>query len=120
MRKDVLNPKGFKLFNDISVATNQTSDIVYIPFLDNVGITVHWSGSSIDGELKIEVSNQQENPQEAMSWIELDFGQAIMISGNSGNHLINCNNVPFNALRLRYVATSGSGTLTAILQSKMV
>ena len=120
MRKDVLTPRGFKIFDDVDASGNQTSPIVYVPFLDNVGIIVAWSGSSLDGELSVEVSNQQENPQESMQWAKLDFGGPILIVGDSGDHLINCNNVPFNALRLQYAANSGTGTLSAILQVKMV
>lgn len=120
MRKDVLNPKGFKLFNETDMSVNQTSPIVYVPYLDNVGIVVSWAGTSPVGEVVVEVSNQQENPNESMIWGELDFGSPITITGNTGEHLISCNNVPFNAMRLKYKATSGVGDLTAILQVKMV
>lgn len=120
MRKDVLNPKGFKVFDSVSMATTQTSPIVYVPYLDNVGIVVSWSGTSPVGEVVVEVSNQQDNPNEAMIWTELDFGAPVAITGNTGDHLISCNNLPFNALRLKYVATSGTGNLNAFLQVKMV
>lgn len=120
MRKDVLNPKGFKIFNQVDISTNQTSDIIYVPYLDNVGIVVSWSGTSPVGELKIEVSNQQENPNEAMVWGELDFGSTINITGNTGDHLISISQIPFNAIRLQYVSASGTGSLTANIEAKMV
>jgi hypothetical protein len=120
MRKDVLNPKGFKMFDGVDISGNQTSPIVYVPYLDNVGIVVAWSGTTPVGELVVEVSNQQENPNETITWTALDFGAPITISGNSGDHAISCNNLPFNALRLKYNATSGTGNLTATLQVKMV
>ena len=120
MRKDVLNPKGFKIFNEVNISTNQTSDIIYVPYLDNIGIVVSWSGTSPVGELKVEVSNQQENPNESMVWSELDFGSSIVISGNTGDHLISITQIPFNAVRLKYVSTSGTGTLTANIEAKMV
>ena len=121
MRKDVLNPKGFKAFNAVSMATNQTSPIIYIPYLDNLGIVVSWeNGSSLAGEVVVEVANQQENPNESIIWGELDFGTTISISGASGEHLINCAQLPFNAMRIKYISTSGTGDLTAIVQVKMV
>lgn len=121
MRKDVLNPKGFKAFNAVDISTNQTSPIIYIPFLDNLGIVVSWAnGSSLAGEIVVEVANQQENPNESIIWSALDFGTTISISGASGEHLINCQQLPFNAMRLKYLSTSGSGDLTAIVQVKMV
>lgn len=120
MRKDVLNVKGFKVFDAVDISSNQTSEIVYVPYLDNVGIVVSWSGTSPVGELFVEVSNQQENPNETMTWVALDFGAQISITGNTGSHIINANQLPFNALRVRYARTGGVGSLTATLQVKMV
>ena len=120
MRKDVLNVRGFKLFDAANLSADRTSEIVYVPYLDNVGMIVSWSGTAPVGELKIEVSNQQENPNQPMIWSELDFGSPIIITGNSGTHTINMNQLPFNAIRARYVRTGGSGSLDLIMQVKMV
>lgn len=120
MRKDVLNTAGYKVFDNVDISTNQTSGIVYTPFLDNVGIVIAWTGISPVGVIIVEVSNQKENPNESMEWVALDFGSSVAITGASGNHIINCNQLPFNAVRLRYVRTSGSGNLTATIQVKMV
>lgn len=120
MRKDVLNVKGFKIFDATDISTDQTSEIVYVPYLDNVGMIVSWTGTSPVGELKIEVSNQQQNPNEPMIWSQLDFGSAIAISGNSGTHTINMNQLPFNAIRAKYARVSGTGNLDLIAQVKMV
>lgn len=119
MRKDVLNPKGFKLFDEVDLTTNQTSNIVYVPYLDNVGIILIFAGTGNVGELFVEVSNQQENPNESMVWTALDFGSQINIA-DTGTHAISIAQIPFNAIRLKYVAASGTGTLTAFIEAKMV
>lgn len=119
MRKDVLNPSGYKMFDAVDISTNQTSEIVYIPFLDNPGIIVEWTGTSPVGELVLEVSNQKENPNEAMIWTSL-YSSTIAVTGNTGIHTLTATQLPYNAMRLKYLSTSGTGTLTAILQVKMV
>lgn len=123
MRKDTLKPTGYKLLDSVPTITSITSDTVYVPFLDNVGIQVSWSGSiAAEGTLFVDVSNQQENPNEAQQWSTLDFGSTITIDDTAGDHLININQLPYNALRVRYVAIDHSSDclLTVIIQAKMI
>ena len=87
MRKDVLNPKGYELFNAVDISTNQTSDIVYIPYLDNLGIIVEWSGTAPVGEIDVQVANQQTNPNTSIIWTSL-FSNSIPVTGNTGSHTI--------------------------------
>lgn len=123
MRKDVLKPTGFKLLDSVPTATTVTSETVYVPFLDNVGIQIAWSGSiAANGLIFIEVSNQQENPNESIQWSALDFGSSITITDVSGDHLININQCPYNALRVRYVAIDHASDceMTVVIQAKMI
>lgn len=109
------------MFNSVSLASNQTSSATFVGYTDNHGIAISWTGTSPIGSLVVEVTNDViDQPSITPSWIALDFGSAITISGASGNHLINVNQGPYHALRMRYVFTSGTGNLTAKLTSKQV
>lgn len=83
-----------------------------VNFQDNQGIIVTWTGTSPVGVLTFEVSN------DGLTWVALDFGTPIAISGNSGNHLVNINQISCSNLRATYTKTSGTGVLLASLTSK--
>src|SRR5690242_4257545 len=96
-----------------SMASSQTSQVTTIQYMDNVGIILSWAGSSPVGEVFVDVSNDN-----FVSFETLNFGANIDISGNSGQHLISMNQLPFGFIRIRYVRASGSGILLATLSSK--
>lgn len=87
---------------------------------DNIGIQLVWSGTAPSGEVFIETSNDYEPNVDPGTWTSLDFGVPILITGNSGDHIININLVPFANIRLRYETASGNGTLVATLVMKTV
>jgi hypothetical protein len=91
-----------------------TSNVTRTEYLDNVGIILSWTGTSPVGTLAIQASTDNT------TWVALDFGSTISISGNTGTHILNINQVPFSYLRAVYTKTSGTGTLTALLSSKQV
>ncbi len=98
----------------VDLSINHTSEITDVQNLDNIGISVSWSGTSPIGELFVEVTNDTDKPDQASwIWTQLDFGAPIAITGNTGSHLININQVPFTKMRLQYEAGSGIGQLTA-------
>lgn len=98
---------------------NITGEATDVLFLDNVCYEAVWSGASPDGELIIEVTGDNITETGVVpTWIELDFGAPIPITGNSGNHLINVNQTPFRYIRPRYARSSGTGTLNIKLTSK--
>jgi hypothetical protein len=89
-----------------------TSSVTNVTYGDNIGIAVNWTGTSPVGALDIQVSN------DGSTWVSLDFGSSIAISGNSGNALININQLPYAQIRAVYTKTSGTGTLYASLTAK--
>lgn len=91
-----------------------TSNTTNVTYGDNIGIAVNWTGTSPVGTLDIQVSN------DGTTWLSLDFGAAIAISGNTGNHLLNIKQLPYAQIRAVYTKTSGTGTLFASLTSKQV
>lgn len=120
-RKNVI--KSFKLLDSVDISTNQTQATpTSVINMDKASIRVNWTGTSPVGELFVEARNTAEDADKAPAgdWFALDFGTAITISGNSGEHLIILNELPHNEIRLRYASTSGTGTLTAVITAKQV
>lgn len=112
-RKNIV--PSFKMIDAASVASNLTSAIVNVQNMDKAAIHVEWAGASPVGALTVEARNGAED-----TWYELAFGSAISISGNTGDHQIVFNELPFTDIRLQYAATSGTGTLDATITLKQV
>jgi hypothetical protein len=91
-----------------------TSSVSEVLNLDNIGIVVNWAGSSPVGALTIQASNDQ------LTWVSLDFGSTIDISGDSGSHIIDIAQLPYAYLRAVYTKASGTGTLFASLACKQI
>lgn len=91
-----------------------TSSSVNTKFLDNIGLLVEWTGSSPVGTLSIEVQNGSSG------WSALDFGTPIAVTGASGNLNININETPFEAMRVKYIRSSGTGAITVTLAAKTI
>lgn len=113
-RKNVV--KSYDMFTqsggDISAPI--VSDVVNVINQDKASIHIVWAGSSPVGEIVVEARNGEND-----SWYTLDF-DTITVTGNSGNHQLIFNELPFTDIRLQYGYTSGTGTITARLTSKVV
>lgn len=116
-RKNVV--KSFKMFDDGDISGTITSSETNVINLDKASIHITWTGSSPVGVLTIEASNQDPDKNSpAVVWKELDFGSAIDVTGNSGEHDIIFNELPFNVIRVVYTSTSGTGSINATLTAK--
>jgi len=104
----------------LDISGNCTTEITGVKNSDNIGIQLVWSGTTPSGEVFIEVSNDYVEGINPGTWEALDFGRNILITGNSGSHLININLVPFAYMRLSYDSASGNGTMVATLVMKTV
>lgn len=113
MRKNVI--KGFSMMDEVDISANATSSTVNVLNLDKASIYIDWAGSSPVGELTVEAKNGENSP-----WYALDFGVTIDVTGNTGDHLIILNEMPFEQLRIQYASTSGSGTISAYITAKQV
>lgn len=105
------------------MSSSQTSTYSNVLGMDNIGLLLSWSGASSPvGSFSVEVSNDYNNSNAINSgtWIALDFGSTISISGSSGSHEININQLPYSWIRTKYTRTSGSGTLNVFLSAKQM
>lgn len=111
--------KSYKLWDSADLSGNLTSNITNVIHLDKASIHVTWTGSSPDGTITVEATN--DDPASlAPVWRELDMGSAITVSGASGEHDLIFNELPFNAVRLKYAVSSGTGNINATIHSKSV
>lgn len=105
-------------FDTFSTPTN-------IDFLDNAGLQLTWTtaGTPI-GVFEIYVSNDpgNTNPQAnvpIVNWTQLDFGNTIAINSSETSHIINMNQLSFSWMAVKYVRSSGTGTIDGLLTVKM-
>jgi len=121
-RKDTL--KSYVLLNEQSTASSfdTYSNPTNIDYLDNVGIQVVWTGTTV-GVLEVYGSNDAANAQQGKyptNWSKFEFGATINVDTTNSDLLIHMNQVPYSWIALKYTATSGTGTMTAKLTVKMV
>jgi hypothetical protein len=67
------------------------------------------SGSSPVGEVQVFVSNEPDHTDEQ----ELDLSATLAVSGNSGIHIANIDQIPNRYMRLKYIGSSGTATAQA-------
>lgn len=98
---------------DMSVSST-TSSSTSVQNTDNIGIILSWTGTSPVGTVTISGSNDNS------TFVDLDFGSTISISGNTGSDLLNINQFPCAYIRIKYTKGSGTGTLTASMTTKQI
>lgn len=116
----------FKMIAAGNMSTSLLGTESSVAFIDYGKILIQWTGTSPVGNINIEelVVESSRNPDgnidvwEAINFTDLAGGTDIPISGNTGEHEIIFNKLPFSKLRVRYIRTSGIGTLNVIFTAK--
>jgi len=110
------------MLDAVDITSNQLSSATNVTNLDRCSISLAWTGGGTPvGTVTVEARQKDANKASAdQDWFTVDFGATISISGNSGSHLLIMDNLDFTDIRVRYTATSGSATLTAVLTAKQV
>lgn len=117
-RKNVIK-NGYKMLSDVDMSISTISELTEVSNLDKASIHIVWSGTAPIGTVKIESTN--DNPLNPIAvWREVIFNAPIEITGNTGDHDIIFNELPFNAIRISYTPASGTGTINAALSAKVV
>lgn len=101
-----------------------TSDITIIQKLSLISYSISWNGTSPLGEVIVEVSNDYTQNSDgsvknAGTWNELPLDLPAAVSGNVDNGFIDVESNGGYALRLRYLRTSGTGTIQAVISAKV-
>ena len=95
------------------MASSLTSPAVGIQFLDNVGIMASWTGTPT-GTFAVQVS------VDTVTWVPITLSPAITASGSADQAYFELNQLSAPYIRLVYTASSGSGTLNALVTAKMI
>lgn len=117
---------GFKIIDGGDISGDLTSLVSNVQFLDYGIMDISWTGSSPVGVINVEFLKLEAHRNTGTNtdvWQAIDFtgatgGTDIAISGASGNHQIIFNALPFPQIRVKYVRTSGSGSLTVTFSAK--
>lgn len=118
------NVSRLVLFDAVDGTTNPTT--IAKPFSifyqDNAGIVITWTGD-LAGTFSIFATNDAfgiNQPPDASSWVQLEFGAAITVdpSLQSQGILINLNQLPFTGLYVSYSNASGTGNISATITTK--
>lgn len=114
-RKMVGRP--FQVVTSGDMSSDITGEETTVTFTDNVGFQVVWIGTPT-GTFSV------EGTIDGITWTALDVrdadGNPPNAAGAAGSLLININQLPYDKVRLKYDATSGSGTLQAYNMTKSV
>jgi hypothetical protein len=110
-RKNVLAPYHLVQAGDMS--GNITSAATNIQYLDNVGVQFNWTGTPT-GSFYVEVSLDKAN------WTALSLSPAPAASGAAGTWYCDLQELSSPWIRVRYAASSGSGTLDVYVGGKAI
>lgn len=111
-RKSIIKP--FKALDSVDISSSQNSVSMNLESIDKAVIHIEWAGTSPVGVLTV-----QSRMDDKSSWIDVDMGNTINISGNTGSHVLLFNEKPAPEIRLSYAATSGVGIMTATLSGNV-
>lgn len=121
-RKDVIQP--FPVVVDGDMSGQITSLITDCRYIDNIAYQVKWSGSSPSGEYFIDTTlDEVTGPLANPTWTPLDFGLQMLVAGNSGDDIVNVNQLPFAFIRFRYepaLVSPGTGMMQVKIAAKQV
>lgn len=112
---------GFVLIPATSMASNITSDPVDVRGWDNIDVELIASGSPT-GTFAVDCSLNQKVPPgtTAQTWVAIPLSPTPAVTGSASNIIIELNQMGCMYLRVRYVDTSGTGTLTAYVGQKQI
>jgi hypothetical protein len=111
MQKNIL--KSYQNITSGDMTTTLTSPSTNIQWQDNIGIQFNFTGTPT-GNFFVDVS------VDAVNWIPLTFSTSPVASGSAGSIYLDLNQLSSPNIRVRYVPTSGSGTLNSFITAKEV
>lgn len=123
----------YQTITNASMASNVTSAVTSIQFLDNVGLQLNFSGSPV-GSFQAQVSadyaqDDYGNVTNPGTWTPIILTyyngttvvQGISVPTTQGSPIyLDLNQLSAPYLRVVYTAGSGSGTLNALITAKML
>lgn len=105
------------------MSTSLVSEVAILPQLVLVSYAINWTGSSLDGNFTVEVSNDySENVDGSVrnpgTWTELPLSDDTSITIDTDSGFIDIDVTAAYAIRLKYNRTAGTGTLQVTMMGK--
>lgn len=101
----------YKMFNALNATVSQTSQEVSVMGVDKLSIHVKFSANN-SGTFRLQAKNGSDD-----SFFDVTFNATMTITSDNEALLI-MNEVPFDSIKLIWTPSSGSGTMTAVLNMK--
>lgn len=103
-----------------SVSMNATfnGDAMGIQFVNGFSICASWSGTDLDGTIKLQASNNPFTDNVNMTinpsavWVDIT-GSSVVVSADTGSQFYNVADANYWAYRIVWTRTDGTGTLVA-------
>jgi len=123
--------RPYPVISAASMAADIVAEPTILQSVSGVSYTLSWSGTSPVGTIAVEGSNDYSlNPDgtedNAGTWIPIYISvnggspaSSAAITGNTGSALIEILKTTVYAIRLFYDATSGTGTLNAVINGRV-
>lgn len=114
--------QAFQLLTDQDMTSDFTSAETSVKNLDQASVRVSWTtGSSPVGELRFQALQEKDGvPVSDADWFDIDFDATINIDSTETEHQILFEVLPFDKIRMRYIATSGTGVMNAKITAKTI
>lgn len=111
-RKEIQRAYQDVVSADLSNVAGFTSSAITVNQVDGLFAVVEWSGGTgVTGTLVVQARIGEpliDLNDKISSWVSLDFGSPITISGASGNHVIEITTTKFTQYRFVYTYTAGN------------
>jgi hypothetical protein len=112
---------GYVLINNVSLASNVTTNPIDTRGWDNIDIELIATGTP-NGMFFVDCTLLPTMPPaaSAQTWVQIPLVPGPITSGTSTNIVIELNQMGCMFVRVRYTATSGTGALTAYVGEKQI
>lgn len=125
MRKNIVQ---YQVADDQSMSSSFTSDPTVIKYLDNCSYQINITTSDSAGTFVVQASNDyvSADPTNGSSnpgnWVDIPLeGGTPYAAAANDSILIDLNQLPFNAVRVKYTSSvAGTGTCDIVLMAKQL
>lgn len=112
--------QAFQLLTDQDLSADFISQETSVKNLDQASVRLSWTTAGLPvGEIRFQGLQEKEGtPIDPSDWFDIDFDTTIPINSSESDHQILFEVLPFDRLRIRYIAASGAGTMNAKITAK--
>ena len=108
------------LSSPVDLSSNYNSVAIWLGHADSYAIQLVFSGASIEGDFKLQVSNDPGQPSRATeltrddieNWTDLPSSTQSITEG--GNHMWGAGCAPYRWVRIVWIYTTGAGSLDSV------